>query len=49
MNQKVVKCPMCSITKGEDCDLMVSKTGQKTLVCCCDRLEKATIKKGAVE
>ena len=25
MNEKVEKCPMCGLPKGEDCDLMVGK------------------------
>ena len=49
MNEKVVKCPLCGLSKGEDCDLMVSKSGQKTLVCCCERLDKVSVKKGAVD
>lgn len=44
MNEKVVKCPMCGLPKGEDCDLMVGK-GEKTLVCCCERLQKKSVKK----
>jgi len=45
MNEKVVKCPYCGLPKGEDCDLMTGKSGDKTLVCCCDHLQKANIKR----
>ncbi len=36
---------MCGLPKGEDCDLMVGKGGEKALVGCCDRLQKS-VKKG---
>ncbi len=45
MNEKVEKCPMCGLPKGEDCDLMVVKGGEKTLICCCERLHKKNFKK----
>ena len=45
MREKVEKCPMCGYPKGESCDLMVGKGGEKTLVCCCERLQKKSVKK----
>ena len=45
MNEKTMKCPMCGLPKGEDCDLMVGKSGKTTLVCCCERLQKKSVKK----
>ena len=45
MNEKTMKCPMCGLPKGEDCDLMISKGGEKTLYCCCETLQKKSVKK----
>jgi len=44
MNEKVIKCPICGYPKADECDLMVSKGGAKTLVCCCERLQKKSVK-----
>jgi hypothetical protein len=45
VKEKVEKCPMCGFPKAEDCDLMVGKGENKTLICCCDRLLKKSVKK----
>ncbi len=45
MNEKVEKCPICTYPKGESCDLMVGKGGEKTLSCCCERIQKKSVKK----
>jgi hypothetical protein len=45
MKEKVEKCPMCGFPVEEDCDLMVGKGVDKTPICCCDRLQKKSVKK----
>jgi hypothetical protein len=43
MKEKVVKCPMCGFPKGEACDLMVKKTEEKDIICCCERLQNRSV------
>ena len=45
MKEKVEKCPMCGLPKEENCGLMVGRSGDKMPVCCCERLQKKSVKK----
>ena len=45
MKEKTEKCPMCGFPKEEDCGLMVGKSEDMTVICCCDRLQKKSVKK----
>jgi hypothetical protein len=45
MKEKVIKCSMCGFPKGEECDLMVVKPGEKEIICCCEQLQNKSVNK----
>ena len=45
MKENVEKCPMCGLQMDDDCAFMMIKGENKALVCCCERLQKKSVKK----
>lgn len=45
MKENVEKCPMCGLPKEKNCDLMVGKSKDSATICCCDWLQKQSVKK----
>lgn len=45
MSQVIERCPMCGLHSDEKCDLMTVKDKKNEVVCCCENLKKASVKK----